>query len=60
MRRGTTFRAKLDHMRELLEKRCQGNSGTHIDVPHIGFATREVLDARACMAIDHVREFLGL
>ncbi len=28
-------------------------------VPHIGFATQEALDARAHMAIDHVREFLG-
>lgn len=27
--------------------------------PHIGFATQEALDARAHMAIDHVREFLA-
>lgn len=27
-------------------------------VPHIGFATQEALDARARMAIEHVREFL--
>lgn len=27
--------------------------------PHIGFATQEALDARARMAIDHVREFFG-
>lgn len=27
--------------------------------PHIGFATREAIDERAYMAIDHVREFLG-
>ncbi|MDO4796511.1 MAG: NAD(P)-dependent oxidoreductase [Coriobacteriales bacterium] len=27
--------------------------------PHIGFATQEALDARARMAIDHVREFVG-
>lgn len=27
--------------------------------PHIGFATREAIDERAHMAIDHVREFLG-
>lgn len=30
-----------------------------IIAPHIGFATQEALDARAHMAIDHVREFFG-
>lgn len=30
-----------------------------IIAPHIGFATQEALDARAHMAIDHVREFIG-
>lgn len=31
-----------------------------IIAPHIGFATQEAIDDRAHLAIDHVREFLGL